>query len=64
MGFAVNECIIIEDSKPGVIAAKTGGFTVFGFGNKHTAPELESAGADIFFSFETLYERLIAANLL
>ena len=64
MGFAVNECIIIEDSKPGVIAAKTGGFKVFGFGNKHTAPELESAGADIFFSFESLYERLIAANLL
>jgi len=64
MGFAVDECIVIEDSKPGVIAAKTGGFTVFGFSNKHTAPELESAGADIFFSFETLYERLIAANLL
>ena len=64
MGFAVNECIVIEDSKPGVIAAKTGGFTVFGFGNKHTAPELESAGAAIFLSFESLYQRLIEANIL
>jgi beta-phosphoglucomutase-like phosphatase (HAD superfamily) len=64
MGFAVNECIVIEDSKPGVIAAKTGGFKVFGFGNKHTAPDLEAAGAEIFFSFKTLYAKLIATGLL
>ena len=58
MGFSPNECIVIEDSKFGVIAANRGDFKVFGFADEHTAKELESEGAIIFYSFTELYNLL------
>lgn len=58
MGFKVEECIVIEDSRPGVIAAKTGGFKVYGYAHDGNAQELESEGAMVFDSYAVL------ANLL
>ncbi|AIN74091.1 HAD family hydrolase [Flavobacterium psychrophilum] len=58
MGFTTNECIVIEDSKAGVISAKKGGFKVYGFANENNEKELKDEGAIIFYSFEEL------ANLL
>ncbi|SHM53176.1 HAD family hydrolase [Flavobacterium saccharophilum] len=58
MGFTVEECIVIEDSKAGVIAAKRGGFTVYGLANSHNEKELEKEGAIIFYSYEELARML------
>jgi HAD superfamily hydrolase (TIGR01509 family) len=58
MGFKPEECIVIEDSKAGVISAIRGGFKVYGFANENNANELKEEGATIFYSFEEL------ANLL
>jgi len=38
MGFEIKDCLVIEDSNAGVMAAKTGGFDVYGF----TPPEDDS----------------------
>ena len=54
MGFKPEECIVIEDSKAGVISAIRGGFKVFGFANENNANELKEEGATIFYSFEEL----------
>lgn len=54
MGFSVNECIVIEDSLAGVIAAKRGGFKVFGLANETNSKALENEGATIFHTFEEL----------
>ena len=54
MGYEINECIVIEDSKAGIIAAKKGGFKVYGLANKHNEKELLEEGAIIFYSFEEL----------
>lgn len=54
MGFAVEECIVIEDSKPGVIAAVSGGFKTYGLAHPNTTRELQEAGAVLFDCFEAL----------
>ena len=36
MGFAVEDCVVIEDSLAGVQAAQAGGFDVFAYVNEHT----------------------------
>jgi HAD superfamily hydrolase (TIGR01509 family) len=54
MGYEINECIVIEDSKAGIISAKKGGFKVYGFANKHNEKELIEEGATIFYDFEQL----------
>lgn len=54
MGFVVNECIVIEDSKAGVMAGVKGGFKVFGFTNENNAADLKQEGAILFSSFEEL----------
>ena len=54
MGFKVNECIVIEDSKAGIISAKKGGFKVYGLANKHNEKELKEEGAIIFYTFAEL----------
>jgi len=64
MKFTPDECIVIEDSKPGVMAAVTGGFKVFGLADEHTAKELESAGAIIFYNFNELSNLLTEAELI
>jgi HAD superfamily hydrolase (TIGR01509 family) len=62
MGFSVNECIVIEDSIAGIIAAKRGGFKVFGIANETNSKELENEGAIIFYTFEELATLLKMAN--
>lgn len=59
MGFAPEECVVIEDSLAGVQAAKAGGFEVFAYSNKNTVSKLESAGANIFYDMNTL-DKLLA----
>lgn len=58
LGFAPTECAIIEDSMAGIIAARKGGFDVFGFANKHNSKDFEKAGAHVFFEMENLIELL------
>jgi HAD superfamily hydrolase (TIGR01509 family) len=62
MGFSVNECIVIEDSIAGIIAAKRGGFKVFGIANETNSKELENEGAIIFYTFEELATLLKMEN--
>lgn len=54
MGYSVNECIVIEDSRAGVMAAVKGGFRVLGFAGGGNADELQSEGAEVFYSFKEL----------
>ena len=49
MGFEPKNCLVIEDSLPGVSAARTGGFNVFGFTAHDYNNELEGV-ADMTFS--------------
>ncbi|MFH6957107.1 HAD family hydrolase [Flavobacterium aquidurense] len=54
MGFEVKDCIVIEDSKAGVIAGIQGGFKVYGFANGFNNEDLEKEGAILFNSYEEL----------
>lgn len=54
MGFPVNECMVVEDSKAGVMAAVKGGFRVFGFANEYNTQELLAEGATVFRDFKEL----------
>lgn len=54
MGFEVKDCVVIEDSKAGVIAARRGGFKVYGFANGFNNDDLEKEGAILFESYEEL----------
>jgi len=58
MGFAPNECVVIEDSIAGIKAACRGGFDVFGFANKLNSKEFEKEGATAFYEMESLLELL------
>lgn len=62
MGFKVSECIVIEDSKAGVISAVKGGFTVYGFANESSSQVLQNEGAIVFYSFEELNKLLNKEN--
>lgn len=62
MGFAVEECIVIEDSKAGIMAAVKGGFKVFGLANHTNPKELENEGAIVFQSFHELASLLEMNN--
>jgi len=54
MGFAVKDCIVIEDSKAGVMAGISGGFKVYGFANGYNNEDLEKEGAELFSNYEEL----------
>lgn len=54
MGFEVQDCIVVEDSKAGVMAGKAGGFKVYGFANGYNDTDLETEGAVLFRSYEEL----------
>lgn len=58
MGFEVKDCIVIEDSKAGVISGISGGFKVYGFANGYNNDDLEKEGAILFESYEELDEIL------
>ena len=54
MGFSPNECVVIEDSEPGVIAARSGGFDVYVLTNKKEKTAFEKLGANVFFGMDEL----------
>lgn len=54
MGFAVKDCIVLEDSKAGVKAGMQGGFKVYGFANGYNNADLEEEGAVLFESYKEL----------
>ncbi|PIF29908.1 HAD superfamily hydrolase (TIGR01509 family) [Flavobacterium sp. 9] len=56
MGFDVKDCIVIEDSKAGVISGIKGGFKVYGFANGYNNEDLEKEGAILFDSYEELWD--------
>lgn len=58
MGFGPEGCAVIQDSIAGVQAAKSGGFTVFGFTNGYNYRELESHGAIVFDHMDDLQSLL------
>lgn len=58
MGFEVKDCIVIEDSKAGVMAGVKGGFKIYGFANGNNNADLEEEGAILFKSYEELQELL------
>ncbi len=65
MGSAASRSLVIEDSAPGVTAAKAAGMTAFGFaGASHCRPghaeRLAAAGADLVFADMRELPRLIA----
>jgi HAD superfamily hydrolase (TIGR01509 family) len=65
MGAQPERCLVIEDSLPGVTAAKAAGMTAYGFiGASHCPPDhnarLSAAGADLVFAEMRELPRLIA----
>lgn len=54
MGFKKEECIVIEDSSAGVIAATKGGFKVYGLANENNEQDLINEGAVAFYNYEEL----------
>lgn len=54
MGFKPTECAVIEDSEVGIMAAKAGGFEVFGFANDRNKAAFKELGATVFFSMNEL----------
>jgi D-ribulokinase len=68
MSAAPKDCLVIEDSVAGVVAARAAGMTVFGFvGASHFSPpdegaELTAAGAELLFDDMAQLPDLVAAR--
>ncbi|MEN9520624.1 MAG: 6-phosphogluconate phosphatase [Cyanobacteriota bacterium] len=58
MGFTPENCIVIEDSVPGVQAAISARMQVFGYAGMSEAKMLDAAGAIVFQDMRTLPELL------
>jgi HAD superfamily hydrolase (TIGR01509 family) len=58
MGFEVKDCIVVEDSRAGVMAGTKGGFKVYGFANGFNNEDLENEGAILFSSYQELCKML------
>ena len=54
MGFKPGECAVIEDSEVGIIAAKAGGFDVFGYANDKNKAAFGKLGATTFSTMKEL----------
>ena len=54
MGFIPEDCVVIEDSLPGVQAAKAGGFNVFCFAINKNKKTLKEHGATVFSTMKEL----------
>jgi beta-phosphoglucomutase-like phosphatase (HAD superfamily) len=68
MGAAPKDCLVIEDSVAGVVAARAAGMIVFGFiGASHFSPldegaHLTVAGAELIFDDMTRLPDLVATR--
>ncbi len=58
MGFAPEDCAVIEDSISGVAAAVKGGFDVYGYANTYNESRLQQEGAHIFHTMKSLSDIL------
>lgn len=58
MGFEPKDCLVIEDSLPGVQAAIAGDFNVYGYANQHNQKDFEKLGVKTFCSMRELLELL------
>lgn len=54
MGFEPKDCVVIEDSEPGVIAAINGGFDVYVITNEKKKSTFEKLGANVFYNMKEL----------
>jgi HAD superfamily hydrolase (TIGR01509 family) len=54
MGYAPDECLVIEDSSSGIKAAVAGGFRVFALASEKKKDAFEKLGATVFYSMEEL----------
>lgn len=54
MGFLPKECVVIEDSKPGVVAAIKGGFDVYALSSIEKGKPFTDLGATIFSNMKEL----------
>ncbi|MCW5747535.1 MAG: HAD family phosphatase [Alphaproteobacteria bacterium] len=55
MGAAPQDCIVIEDSVPGVLGGRAAGMRVLGYGGNHHDPvALRAAGAEVFDDMRAL----------
>ena len=59
MGFEPKDCLVVEDSLAGVLAAKAGGFEVMGYASSRTAGQLKQAGATVFYDMNLLDNYLV-----
>ncbi|WP_431136266.1 HAD family hydrolase [Psychroserpens mesophilus] len=60
LGFKPEDCLVIEDSLTGVIAAKNGGFDVIGYTAHDYNNELKSEATYIFDSMTDIKENLVS----
>ncbi|APU38760.1 HAD family hydrolase [Streptomyces sp. TN58] len=61
MGVDPGSCVVVEDSRPGVEAARAAGMRAFGFGGGMTPPErLEGPGTRVFHDMRDLPALLAA----
>jgi len=59
MGFTPDQCVVIEDSLPGIQAARAGGFDVYALGQEKDQKKLIDEGATAFFHMNEL-DRLLS----
>ncbi len=59
MGVEPSACAVVEDSLPGVRAARAAGMVCFGFAPRGRGDELLSAGAEPFENMHELPELLL-----
>ncbi|NCB06737.1 MAG: HAD family hydrolase [Bacteroidia bacterium] len=58
MGFSPTECAVIEDSLPGIRAAKAGGFDVYALTREKNISEFTESGAIVFSQISNLVQLL------
>ncbi|AJR02510.1 HAD family hydrolase [Siansivirga zeaxanthinifaciens] len=58
MGYKPDECLVIEDSKLGVLGAKNGGFDVYGYTEHDYYNDLESLATKTFNNMTDLLQML------
>ena len=62
MGFAPEDCLVVEDSIAGIRAARKGGFDVCGFVNQQNTKAFEEEGAIVIREMEALIGIIGMAN--